>query len=124
MLDEREGPVADADLQRAFNRQSLKVRAAIVAAGPLANLVLAVLLYAVVHWIGIDDARARISAPPPQSIAALAGLSGGELVERVGFAEDLLKPVSSYEDLRWWLTRAALDSKDLRLEFLVPGDAQ
>jgi regulator of sigma E protease len=124
MLDEREGPVADADLQRAFNRQSLKAQAAIVAAGPLANLVLAVLLYAVVHWIGIDDARARISAPPPQSIAALAGLSGGELVERVGFAEDLLKPVSSYEDLRWWLTRAALDSKDLRLEFLVPGDAQ
>ena len=46
MLDEREGPVAPHELDRAFNRKSLRQRAAIVAAGPLANLVLAVLLYA------------------------------------------------------------------------------
>ncbi len=117
MLDEREGPVADTDLNRAFNRQPLKARAAIVAAGPMANLCLAVLLYAAVHWIGVDDALARISAPPPQSAAALAGLSGGEVVERAGFAQDALKPVLSYEDLRWWLTRAALDSKDLWLQY-------
>jgi hypothetical protein len=56
MLDEREGPV-DAELGQAFNRQPLWRRAAIVAAGPLANLLLAVLLYAGAHWIGWTSPR-------------------------------------------------------------------
>jgi regulator of sigma E protease len=46
MLDEREAPVAPHELDQAFNRKPLWARAAIVAAGPLANLLLAVLLYA------------------------------------------------------------------------------
>ena len=44
MLDEREGPVAPAERHMAFNRKPLAQRAAIVAAGPVANLVLAMLL--------------------------------------------------------------------------------
>ena len=52
MLDEREGPVDPAEAHQAFNRQPLRARAAVVAAGPLANLLLAVLLYAVVNWAG------------------------------------------------------------------------
>ncbi len=58
MLDEREAPVAPDELQHAFNRQPLAARAAIVVAGPLANLLLAVLLYAAAHWIGIDEPKA------------------------------------------------------------------
>ncbi len=54
MLDEREGEVAPQDMSRAFNRKPLRQRAAIVAAGPAANLLLAVVLYAAAHWIGID----------------------------------------------------------------------
>ncbi|PKO60119.1 MAG: RIP metalloprotease RseP, partial [Betaproteobacteria bacterium HGW-Betaproteobacteria-18] len=50
MLDEREAPVAPAERHLAFNTQSLGRRTAIVAAGPLANLLLAVLLYSVVNW--------------------------------------------------------------------------
>jgi hypothetical protein len=49
MVEEREGEVAPADLPRAFNRQSVWRRIAIVAAGPIANLLLAVLLFAGVH---------------------------------------------------------------------------
>ena len=49
MLDEREGPVPPNELGRSFNRQPLWQRAAIVAAGPAANLLLAVLLYACAH---------------------------------------------------------------------------
>ncbi|MDQ5880764.1 MAG: regulator of sigma protease, partial [Pseudomonadota bacterium] len=45
MLDEREAPVADSELHRAFNRQSVGRRIAIVAAGPAANLLLAVFVY-------------------------------------------------------------------------------
>ena len=60
MLDEREGAGrAAASCDRAFNRKPLWQRAAIVAAGPAANLLLAVLLYAAAHWIGVDEPKAR-----------------------------------------------------------------
>ena len=52
MLDEREADVAPQDVNMAFNRQPLWARAAIVAAGPLANLLLAVCLYAATFWLG------------------------------------------------------------------------
>ena len=45
---------------RAFNRKPLWQRTAIVAAGPLANLLLAVLLYAGAHWIGVDEPKALL----------------------------------------------------------------
>ena len=54
MLDEREAPVDASERHLAFNTQPLKSRAAIVAAGPLANLLLAVVLYAVVNWTGVE----------------------------------------------------------------------
>lgn len=65
MLDEREGPVPAAELHRAFNRQPLKKRAAIVAAGPLANLLLAVALYSIVNWVGQEQPQAMVSAHHP-----------------------------------------------------------
>jgi regulator of sigma E protease len=117
MLDEREGAVDSADLPYAFNRKSLKARAAIVAAGPMANLILATLLYAVVNWTGVVEAKAYLSAPVADSIAAQAGFKGGETVLRTGFAEDALNEITSYEDFRWWLTRAALDSSNLVVQF-------
>ena len=63
MLDEREEAVPPGELDQAFNRKSLKQRAAIVAAGPAANLMLAVLLYAAQNWIGVDEPKAVLSAP-------------------------------------------------------------
>lgn len=119
MLDEREGPVAAADLPLAFNRKSLKARAAIVAAGPIANLILAVLLYALANWTGVVEAKAYLSAPVADSIAQRAGFRGGETVLRAGFEEHALVKVLSYEDFRWWLTRAALDSRDLVVQYRV-----
>ena len=57
MVDEREGPVAEQDLPVAFNRQSVSARAAIVAAGPIFNLFLAVFLYWAVFLIGETGMR-------------------------------------------------------------------
>src|ERR1700741_2192551 len=57
MLDEREGPVDAEDLPRAFNRQNVYKRIAIVAAGPIANLLLAVLLFAGTFVFGIPGQR-------------------------------------------------------------------
>lgn len=116
MLDEREAPVPPEERHLAFNTQRLRSRALIVAAGPVANLVLAALLYALVNWIGVDEPRAVLAPPVAESIAERAGLRGGELVRRAGVAGDELAPVASFETLRWILTRGALDGRDVMLE--------
>ena len=116
MLDEREAPVAAEERHLAFNTQPLKSRALIVAAGPAANLILAVLLYALVNWIGVNEPRAILSPPVAGSLAAQAGLQGGETVRQAALAGDELKPVASFESLRWVLTRGALDGQDVVLE--------
>ena len=63
MVDEREGDVAPADRARAFNRQNVWKRIAIVAAGPLANLLLAVLLFAGTYMAGIPGIPGRKARP-------------------------------------------------------------
>jgi regulator of sigma E protease len=100
MADEHEGSVAPADLPRAFNRQSVWKRMAIVVAGPLANLLLAVLLFAGTYMVGVPGQRAVLSPPPPGSPAAAAGLAEGDLVAAVDG-----EPVRSWQDLRWRLLR-------------------
>ncbi|MGJ7508810.1 RIP metalloprotease RseP [Variovorax sp. GT1P44] len=120
MLDEREGPVAPEERHRAFNTQSLRSRAAIVAAGPIANLLLAVLLYTVVNWIGVQEPVAKLARPVAASLAERAGLHGGEHITRAGFGGEL-EPVESFEDLRWRMTRGALDGRDLTLEVAGEG---
>lgn len=121
MLDEREGPVDPAERHRAFNTQTVGKRAAIVAAGPAANLLLAVLLYAIVNWSGVQEPRAVLASPVAGSLAEQAGLRGGEQVARAGWDGEALREVRSFEDLRWLLTRGALDGHDLRLQVLPQG---
>ncbi|MGX5663759.1 RIP metalloprotease RseP [Diaphorobacter nitroreducens] len=115
MLDEREAPVEPHERHLAFNTQPLRSRAAIVAAGPLANLLLAVLLYAAVNWSGVDEPKAYLASPVGGSVAEQAGLRGGELVVSAGLGEGDFEPVRSFEDLRWTLTRGALDGENVRL---------
>jgi len=121
MLDEREAPVAQADKPYAFNRKPLRQRAAIVAAGPLVNLAFAVFLYACVNWGGVSQAVPLVSTPPAGSLAAQAGFRGGETVQQVGFLDEEKEPVVSYEDFRWWLTRAALAKRDLDVTYTQAG---
>ena len=78
MLDEREGPVRPDELARSFNRKTLWQRTAIVAAGPVANLLLAVVLYAAAHWIGLDEPKAVMGPPAAASLAERAGLRAGD----------------------------------------------
>lgn len=121
MLDEREAPVPAAERHLAFNTQPLLSRVAIVAAGPVANLLLAVLLYSVVNWSGVDQPKAILASPVAGSVAAQAGLKGGELVERAGFEDQDPKPIGSFEDLRWLLTQGALNGRNVRLALAGPG---
>ncbi|HBH37783.1 MAG TPA: RIP metalloprotease RseP [Curvibacter sp.] len=115
MLDEREGPVDPAERHLAFNTQPLRSRALIVAAGPLANLLLAVLLYAAVNWGGVQMAAPLLGPPAAASVAERAGFTGGERVLRAGFEGEAPQAMVAFEDLRWLLTRAALEGRDVRL---------
>lgn len=117
-----QGEVAPAHLKAvSFDAQSLSKRAAIVAAGPLANLLLAVLLYAAVNWIGSEQAKAIIAQPPPASLAAIAGLKAGDEILAVSTESAQQEAIRSMDDLRWHITRAALDRYDLTLQVRGEG---
>jgi regulator of sigma E protease len=122
MLDEREAPVPTQERHLAFNTQSLRKRALIVAAGPVANLLLAVMLYAVVNWSGVELASPVLGRPVAGSVAERAGLMGGERVARAGFEGEALLPTASYEDVRWLLMRGALEGRDVRLALTGDDD--
>lgn len=116
MLDEREGPVSPEEKHLAFNNQPLRSRAAIVAAGPVANLVLAIALLALVNWIGSSEPAARLAAPPAGSLLHKAGVQSGDWVQRVSVADQEWQPVRALGDLRWLVTTAAIEGESLRLE--------
>ncbi len=111
MLDEREGPVPAAELHRSFNRQSVYRRFAIVAAGPIANFLLAIVLYWALFVAGTDELRPRLALSETATIAAAAGVRDGDLVESV---DD--EPVRSWQDLRWVMLQHALDQRELVLK--------
>ena len=115
MLDEREAPVDESERHLAFNTQPLRSRAAVVAAGPAANLLLAIVLYSIVNWSGLQEPRAILASPVAGSIADRAGLRGQELVLQAAFDGEQLESVRSFEDLRWRLTQGALNGRDVRL---------
>jgi len=119
MLDEREGDVAAADLDRAFNRKPLWQRAAIVAAGPIANLALAVALYATAHWIGVDEPKALLGPPVAASVAEKAGMRAGDWVRAWSQDGGEWHDIRSLTDLRWQVTQAMLHGEDIDL--LVSG---
>jgi regulator of sigma E protease len=111
MLDEREGPVEAHEAHRAFNRQDVWRRIAIVVAGPLFNFAFAVLVYAGLSMYGLPEARPVLGAPPAGTIAAQAGFAAGDTVRAIDG-----DPVETWQDLRWQVLQAALQRQALRLE--------
>ncbi|MEO8156749.1 MAG: RIP metalloprotease RseP [Betaproteobacteria bacterium] len=111
MLDEREGPVDPQERHRAFNVQTVTRRFAIVLAGPVANFVLAILLYWVLFMHGVPGIRPVVGVPVEGTPAAQAGLAEGELIARVDGAE-----VPTWQDLRWSLLEHSLRKDTVDLE--------
>src|SRR5207245_6964020 len=104
MLDEREAPVEPAELARAFNRQSVWKRFAIVIAGPLFNFIFAVLVYAGLFMYGLPEARPVLASPPQGTLAAAAGVQAGDSVRAIDAA-----PIRTWQDLRWHVRTGALE---------------
>ena len=83
MVDTREGEVAQADLPYAFDKQHPAKRIAIVAAGPMTNLALAVLLYGLSFSFGVTEIRPYVGTVEPDTIAARAGFQSGDRIQSV-----------------------------------------
>jgi len=73
MLDEREGEVSAQERHRAFNRQTLKVRSAIVVAGPAANFLFAIMAFWLIFVLGDSGTRPWVGEVERDSIAYAAG---------------------------------------------------
>ncbi len=87
MLDGREGDVPASEAHRAFDRQPVSTRMAVVLAGPLANFLFAVVAYWLMFVIGVPGATPLVGEVTEGSPAAAAGLLEGDRIVRVGDRE-------------------------------------
>ncbi|WGI25934.1 RIP metalloprotease RseP [Halomonas alkaliantarctica] len=94
MLDEREAPVPEEQLDQAFNRKTVWQRIAIVAAGPIANFLLAIVAYWALFVAGTTVVSPMVGSVAPDSPAAEAGLANGD--EIVAIQGDEMR---SWEDV-------------------------
>ena len=93
-----------------FQAQPVSRRFAIVAAGPLFNLILAVFLYALINFVGTKEPEAILAQPTAQSPAALAGLVGGDKVVAINQT-----PIASWPQLRWNLLQLLADGGEAEI---------
>jgi len=109
MLDARDpatAPKDDSELAREFTRQNVWKRIAIVAAGPVANFLLAIVLFGALFMHGTQEPSARLAAMQANTPAYAAGLRGGDSIVAVNG-----EPVQSFSELRWAVTHLAVDKQ-------------
>ena len=112
MLDARADDaveIPEADLAREFTRQPVLRRIAIVSAGPLANFLLAIVIFAGLYVYGVPEPLSRVEIKP-QSFAEQAGLRTADLVLSVNN-----EPIESWSEFRWFLLRGAMNGERLKL---------
>jgi regulator of sigma E protease len=119
MLDEAPPGADEATRRAAFESQPLGRRVAVVAAGPIANLLLAVALYAFLGLWGTQEPQALLAAPPSGTAAAQAGIQGGELLRAVDG-----EPVASWSRAQWRLIEPLSQGQPVELALQDPGGAQ
>jgi len=111
MLDEREGEVAAHELPHAFNRQSVYRRFAIVVAGPVANFLLAILLYWLIFMVGMPGMKPVMGTIAAESAAAQAGFQPGEIIDSI---DD--EKVSTWQDARWKLLQHVVSRLPIKVQ--------
>lgn len=116
MLDEPEPGANAVQIAQAFSSKTLAQRSAIVAAGPVANLLLAVLLYAFLNLAGQQEPLAIVAAPKPDTPAFQAGIQAGDRITQVNNT-----PVQSWNGVRWQLLDHLTSGGTVTLELETPS---
>lgn len=120
-LDNRDPATAaktEIDAEREFTRQNVWRRIAIVAAGPLANFLLAIALFAGLYMYGVPDASTRLRFMPDTAALYKAGVRGGDRITAVNG-----EPVATWSELRFEVLKSVLDKSEMRLAVVQPGGA-
>lgn len=110
MLGEQDDNVQPEDLPFAFNRQSVARRIFIVAAGPIANFLLAILIYWGLFIHGMPGQRPLLDTPPTASAAARAGIAHWDQIEKIDG-----EPVQTWDDVNWLLAKKVVDGGEVAL---------
>jgi len=111
MLDEREEEVAPEDLPYAFSRKPVLQRMAIVVAGPLANFLLAIVLYWGLFVHGVPGLKPMLGEVPAGTPAAIAQMQPGETILSING-----EAIPSWQELHWRLLDLALQQGEVRIE--------
>lgn len=109
MLDEREGDVPKEEVHRAFNRQSVGKRIAIVSAGPLFNFIFAIFAYALMYVVGVPGVKPIVGEVREQSIAYNAGLR----------SEDQIVAVDGQKTVTWGSARIEMLQSALQNDYVT-----
>ena len=115
MLDEREGEVKPEELHRAFNRQPVLKRIAIVVAGPLANLLLAIVLYWGLFIYGVPGLKPILGNIDAATPAAAAQLQSQQIIVSINGVD-----TPTWQDVRWVLLDAVLQGGKADLQIRTP----
>jgi len=119
MLDEREGEVAPDELHRAFNRQSVWRRFAIVLAGPLFNFIFAIFAFWLMYLIGVPGVKPILAEVEPQTVAAVSGFKAGdEIIEVEG------ERTPTWGEVRLTLLDYSLDSDEVQMKVRAPDGGE
>lgn len=116
MLDEREGPVPPGERHRAFNLQPVWKRALIVLAGPVANILLAILFWWLMFMIGVQGVLPKVGVLAPGSALAKSGLHDGDVIVQVGGHS-----VRTLSDLRLAVLDGAIEQKTVPIQYEHQG---
>lgn len=122
MLDERElvddrengvqyNALTEKDLSRAFNRLPVLQRMAVVIAGPVANLLLAIILYWGLMMSGVIGLKPILGMVPPNSVAAASGFKENDQILKINGQK-----VQTWQEVRWEVLNHATQSTPLKVE--------
>jgi regulator of sigma E protease len=115
-LDESTDPESKEDEKRAFHRQSLLTKSLIVAAGPMANLVLAVVLLMAMNWIGFESAAPVLSTPVEGSLASQTSMVAGARVIKARVKGEAPKEIESYAQFEKFMLSAVSSHQRIELD--------
>ena len=116
MLDEREGPVIASEQHRAFNRQPVWKRFLIVLAGPVANIILAIVLWMAMFMVGVQGVLPKVGVLPPASILAKSGLQDGDVITQVGGST-----IHTLSDLRLAVLEGGVANAEVPIQYEHQG---